>query len=665
MPRNKAAVSPHTLRRRRLLVVEDAAGSARPRKRNKDTRPRKRNKDATAAAAAANAAVHPDRDMKRPKEVGASEALVAAKDSKKRKKSTTASAPVERTPAVHMKAFEDVLRRRKLTPSATQRHTWQRFVNVDNGSVVREAVLVAPTGTGKTLAYLLPCMRHSLLSGGSGLKVLVACPTRELAKQIVRDWKVAQRASGLRAACFTGGEAREVQLEAARRPETALLVGTPGRLVDLCLAAEGAEVAACPLGSVTMLVLDEADKLLEMGFEPEVQRLRQACGAHLHTWLITATLGPTVVGVVRQWMASPLGVQVSSGGGLMDDPLAALPLEAAPAPDTDQLAAESVSGPRVGVAGIDAAAYAVSSNVTQTVHVCAEHKKPKKLMKFIHKVLTEDRRSKTRRPRRILIFCNKIKAVGFVHGLLAHGDLPVRCGMLHSLMSQQERDRALADFSAAKTMLLVATDVAGRGVHVRNLPIVVNYDFPSRLQTYVHRIGRTGRLGGTNRGGSTLGVLEQQQDGEEQPEAEGGGEAMVEHGAAYSFFTRNLMQIATPLVGLLESTGQEVDPNLRALSEEHDRDLMLAGPGAAGATADASNGDGDDEDDDQDDQDDEGVGGGVDDAQLAPVPSVDVLGLPDPEDSDGWESDGEGKNRGGCKFPTRVVVSTDEEEDYE
>jgi ATP-dependent RNA helicase DDX5/DBP2 len=169
------------------------------------------------------------------------------------------------------------------------------------------------------------------------------------------------------------------------------------------------------------------------------------------------------------------------------------------------------------------------SDVEQTVHVCAEHKKARKLLKHVTELRKNDGRSKSR----VLVFANRIKTVNFVgETLRRHGE---KVGCLHGELKQEKREAALRDFKSGKTPCLVATDVAGRGLDITGLEHVVNWDMPSSVEQYTHRVGRAGRSG--------------------------------RKGAALSFFTRNMAPLAPDLVKLLKKGGHFVDPNLETLAK--------------------------------------------------------------------------------------------------
>lgn len=210
--------------------------------------------------------------------------------------------------------------------------------------------------------------------------------------------------------------------------------------------------------------------------------------------LLTATLPKDVRKVVSSWLTTPVKIHLT--GDESDD-------------------------------------LSISKTVTQVVHVCAEHKKPVKLLK--HLAALKEASKGSRLQPRILIFANRIKTVRFVYNQV--NGAGYRCAQLHGERSQEERETAVKDFKSGKIQILVASDVASRGLHITNLPYVVNYDFPGNLETYVHRVGRTGRLSAD--------------------------------GHAYSFLTRELAAVAQPLIDLLQQHGQAIDPNLVKLANAY------------------------------------------------------------------------------------------------
>ena len=175
----------------------------------------------------------------------------------------------------------------------------------------------------------------------------------------------------------------------------------------------------------------------------------------------------------------------------------------------------------------------VSQNIRQIVHVCAEHKKGKKLMKYLDGVREAAREEGLRHVPKVLVFVNTIKKARYLHGFLRKNEHNVQ--QIHGKRNQKERTEAIQDFKSGKVNTLVATDIAGRGIHIPGLKHVVLYDFPPTIEQYVHRVGRTGR----------------QEDS----------------GEAFAFFTRNLAPLAPSLVGLLREHKQEVDPHLVVVAE--------------------------------------------------------------------------------------------------
>ena len=324
----------------------------------------------------------------------------------------------------------------------------------------------------------------------------------------------------VRTAAVHGGVHRRAQIDELRalRPPPLALAATPGRLGDLCgLATPGAAAgAALDLGGVRLLVLDEVDKMLQMGLWQQVEQL---------VALVDAGAGGGDDGVRRQTIV------VS----------ATLPAE------LGARTAELCRAPRhVTIAQREAAPLTVPAGVAQHVWVVAEHKKPRRMLRLLEKVQGAERR--------VLIFANKIKAVHFVAELLGrHG---IAAEALTSQRSQPEREACLRRFRAAEVQVLVATDVAARGLQIDGLRYVLNWDFGSNLAQYVHRVGRTGRQGAG--------------------------------GTAWSFFTRNLCRSPpTP------SAPPRARPARRPVP-------AAARRGADGAEGDEDDGGGGDDDDDDD-----------------------------------------------------------------
>ncbi|CAL5229519.1 g12859 [Coccomyxa viridis] len=366
----------------------------------------------------------------------------------------------------------------------------------------KDVQAVAQPGSGKTFGYLLPALPKliSAKKSSQARTVLILVPTRELAQQVADSCSSLRKLYKLRVACIVGGSDRAAQAQSlAGKPD--IIVATPGRLIDLADSADSA------LSSVGYLVLDEADKMLSLGFKTQLDQIWTSI-----VLLFTATMPAEVATAAAQWQRDPVCINMHQA-------------EAPPA-----------------------------SNVTQVVQVCAEHKKPRKLQKHLEQVKAKSEQGRSKP--RILVFCNKVKTVRFVHTLCVEAG--VKAAMLHGERSQPEREAALQAFKNGTAQILVATDVAGRGLHIKNLPYIVNYDFPSRMEAYIHRVGRTGRLASS--------------------------------GHAFSFFTRNLAPLARPLLNHLLDHDQSVDPNLVKLADAFDianAKLKEASEGAAGASSPA------------------------------------------------------------------------------
>jgi ATP-dependent RNA helicase RhlE len=303
----------------------------------------------------------------------------------------------------------------------------------------RDVLVKAPTGSGKTLAFGIPLVER-LDAGGRGPTGLVLAPTRELAAQITSELTDLARAKGLRIASVYGGVG--INAQAARAKRAHIIVATPGRLEDLL--GRG----AFALTQIRMLVLDEADRMLDMGFRPAIDRIVGACPNVRQTLFFSATLD--------------------------------------------------------GVAGDLAGRYTTDA-------VTHEHRAPSNAGKALveHRfvrVRDEDRlealieQLEAERDRAIVFVRTKRGADRLVKRLDTRG---LRSVAIHGNKSQGQRDRALSRFQSGDTDTLVATDVAARGIDVEGVSHVINYDPPADHDTYIHRVGRTGRAG--NRGvGVTL-----------------------------------------------------------------------------------------------------------------------------------------------------------------
>lgn len=266
--------------------------------------------------------------------------------------------------------------------------------------------------------------------------------------------------------------------------------------------------------------------MLQLGFEEQLDAIAKGIRRDRQCLLFSATFPLRLRQAADRWLTNKDKVVIRVGSvdiGVVDE-------GEEEATQGDTPAGKAGSESRTNEL---ASTLTVSKSIEQVVHVCAEHKKFRKLIRFMDKIREEERDRGVRQRALVIVFCNTIKTLKAVASFL--GKHKHVCAPLHSGIPQAKRESALSQFKAGSLQLLVATDVAARGLHVKHLRYVINYDFPSNLEQYCHRIGRTGRDG--------------------------------ESGTALSFFTRNLAPLSRDLVLLLERSGQKVDPQLRSLAE--------------------------------------------------------------------------------------------------
>jgi len=296
----------------------------------------------------------------------------------------------------------------------------------------------AATGTGKTAAFALPLLQRITEEGvpRGRTNALILVPTRELAMQVAEAIHKYSRGLDLSVVPLYGGAAMDLQIRALKRGAD-VVVATPGRALDHI------QRRTLKLDQVRVLVLDEADEMLDMGFAEDIETILNATPPERQTALFAATMPPRIAAIAERHLRDPARVTI----------------------EREKVAAGTV--PRV---------RQVAFLVTRA-----------------HKPLALGRVLDMESPTSALVFCRtRLEVDGLVETLNAHG---YRAEALHGGMVQKQRDRVMAQFRAAKTDLLVATDVAARGLDIAHLSHVVNYDVPSSPEVYVHRIGRTGRVG--------------------------------------------------------------------------------------------------------------------------------------------------------------------------
>lgn len=351
----------------------------------------------------------------------------------------------------------------------------------------RDVIGVAKTGSGKTIAFLLPMFRHikdqrplDALDGPVGL---VMTPTRELATQIHKECKPFLKALNLRAVCAYGGAPIKDQIADLKRGAE-IIVCTPGRMIDL-LAANSGRVTN--LRRVTYVVLDEADRMFDMGFEPQVMKILANIRPDRQTVLFSATFPRQMEALARKTLVKP--VEIVVGG-------------------------RSVVAPEI----------------TQIVEVRSEDTKFHRLLELLGKLYEEEKNEDDR----ALIFVDRQESAdGLLKDLMRKG---YPCMSIHGGKDQIDRDSTIDDFKAGVIPILIATSIAARGLDVKQLKLVVNYDAPNHLEDYVHRAGRTGRAGNT--------------------------------GTAVTFVTSEQDRYSVDIAKALRQSGQEVPEGLQKLAED-------------------------------------------------------------------------------------------------
>lgn len=355
----------------------------------------------------------------------------------------------------------------------------------------RDLIGIAKTGSGKTLAFLLPMLRHVLdqppLEAEDGPIVIILTPTRELTIQIYNECRKFCKLLKLWCVCVYGGTGISEQIADLKRGAE-IVVCTPGRMIDM-LAANGGRVTN--LRRTTYLVLDEADRMFDMGFEPQVTKIISNIRPDRQTVLFSATFPRQMEALARKILTKPIEVQV---GG------------------------RSV----------------VCKDVHQTVIVIDDHQKFFKLLELLG------------------IYCDKGSVLVFVERQEA-ADALIRdlmkssysCMALHGGMDQFDRDSTISDFKNGSVKILVATSVAARGLDVKHLVLVINYDCPNHYEDYVHRCGRTGRAGNK--------------------------------GFAYTFITTEQEKLTGDIIKALELSGTPVPEDLEEVWKKYMEKLKAEG----------------------------------------------------------------------------------------
>ena len=323
-------------------------------------------------------------------------------------------------------------------PTPIQAATWPALLDG------RDMIGVAETGSGKTLAFGLPCVRFIASlpkKERKGIKAVIVSPTRELASQIHEQLVKLAEPAGLNVVCVYGGVPKDPQVKACRTAH--IVVATPGRLNDL-IGDNSAN-----LNKAAFVVLDEADRMLDKGFEEAIRQIIQCTPSKRQTLMFTATWPPSVRELASTFMQSPVKITIG------DNP-------------TGELRA--------------------NTRITQTVQVMDGKDKNYHLMQLLRKY-----QSGKNKDDRVLVFCLYKKEATRVEETIRRNGF--RVAGIHGDLSQEKRTASLESFKKGSVPLLVATDVAARGLDIPAVKVVINVTFPLTAEDYVHRIGRTGRAG--------------------------------------------------------------------------------------------------------------------------------------------------------------------------
>eukprot|EP01133_Synstelium_polycarpum_P004210 gene4210-4905_t len=357
-------------------------------------------------------------------------------------------------------------------PTAIQSQSWPVALRG------RDMIGLAETGSGKTLAFLLPGIVHinaqPFLSPGDGPIVLVLAPTRELAMQIQSECDKFGSSSKIKNTCVYGGVPKHTQVGHLREG-VEIVIATPGRLIDFL------ESGRTNLRRVTYLVLDEADRMLDMGFEDQIRKILSQIRPDRQTLMFSATWPKTVQSLANDFLIDPIQIKIGS------------------------------------------AELSANHNVKQIIEICDKNEKQSKLFQFL---------SSIQRDSKCIIFLETKNGVNVLARSM--GNSGYRAQGIHGDKTQAERDFALQQFKSGSIQILIATDVASRGLDVKDIKYVINYDFPNTIESYIHRIGRTGRAGAT--------------------------------GTAFTLFTINDMRMAGELITVLVEANQFVPPSLEQMA---------------------------------------------------------------------------------------------------
>jgi ATP-dependent RNA helicase RhlE len=305
---------------------------------------------------------------------------------------------------------------------------------IPHAAAGRDVVATAQTGTGKTLAFLVPLMDKLLDQPENRPGALVLAPTRELALQIGEQYQKLRGKKLPPAALIIGGTSERAQVQAVRAGAK-LIIATPGRLEDLL------DRRLIAFENVKTLVLDEVDRMLDMGFLPAIRRIVSQVPRSRQTLCFSATLEASVAHLIHDYVRDPVRL-----------------------------------------------AFGSTHKTSESVDLTAYQVEPDQKLALLKQLLQDEKG-------RALIFIRTKRATDRLADKLKRDGISV--AVLHGNRSQSQRNSALSDFQRGKSRVLVATDIASRGIHVDDIAQVINYDLPAIPEDFIHRVGRTGRAGAT------------------------------------------------------------------------------------------------------------------------------------------------------------------------
>ncbi|KAG8676757.1 RNA-dependent ATPase [Fusarium poae] len=316
----------------------------------------------------------------------------------------------------------------------------------------RDVIGVAETGSGKTMAFALPCVEAISAIKHKHTKAVVVSPTRELAMQTYEQMASVAALNRMKCVCLYGGASKDDQRNLLNRGAD-IIVATPGRLKDFM--SDG----TVDLSHAAFAVLDEADRMLDKGFEEDIKMILSACPPRekRQTLMFTATWPQSVQTLASTFMVSPVKIAIGSGGK------------------------ETAGG---------AVELQANARISQTVEVVEPRGKEFRLLEIL-----KEHQQGSKKNDRILVFCLYKKEATRIENFLSRKG--IRVGGIHGDLRQEQRTRSLEAFKSGQTPVLVATDVAARGLDIPEVKLVINVTFPLTIEDYVHRIGRTGRAGKT------------------------------------------------------------------------------------------------------------------------------------------------------------------------